>query len=731
MRHWHTLLSVVLFFVCTPLVTAQNGKQTVPTNLSVTDKTFRNSTEGREFWIAIPPNDKKEQENHRLDIYVTASRNTVVTLEHMGSGLKVSKAVQALQTTTFTTMDNSAFWEWEVQDDERPVPQGIRLTANAPVTVVVFNAKQVTSEGYLALPTNTWDKEYIHCSFWDCNEAREWSGGYLVVAKENGTRVQIDVRGQNEGGKGRTKGGHKIGDKVSVTLQRGEVYMMRGNGKTINQFDLTGTRIVGNKPVGVISFHERTNIPSAPDVTGRDHLCEMIPPVSVWGKTYATLQTETSADAGDLFRVVAAEDNTKFTCEYTDLRTYQTFTWEGFLKKAGDFAEYGNSWPPTPSIRGMAVWTADKPILVMQYSFSSQVSQELGGGGNSLVDPSMTIAVPVEQYTSDAVFQTPASSSFANNYLHLFAIGDSTGAQQDKLKTIAIEDANGTVSKVVDKYPQFVVRRIPNTNIYCAILKLPTGAYKIYGDTPFGATMYGANAFTSYAWPAAIGLTKIDTLDVPDTLTVLDTLKPLLDTIAMAERGNYIITATEKRDQESNATRDSMQIDTGINHIEIDNARSHNYILELITDHDSIHIDPRREFFQFRLRVVDRSQDAFAIYYVTDRAGNVAVDSVQYEPDLVSAGEERRVDGFVLGQNAPNPIEDGGAEIEYTLAYSVPVKIVVYNMQGQEVQTLVNELRGAGTHKVRISKDMLPAGVYIYRLIAGNHMESRQMQIMP
>lgn len=628
MRQLYLIMYLALF-ACFPLIGhAQGNKADVLKRIPTAAQMLDNSTQGREFWVAIPPNDQLAQANLNLEIYVTASKNATVTLEHPGSGYKVTKPVQALKITTFTTADETAKWVWEVREDEAPANQGIRVSADQPISVYVLNAKEVTSDGYLAIPTSAWDKDYIHCSFWDFNEVRDWAGGFIVIAKENATKLQIALNGKNTiGPSGRTKRGRKIGDRISVMLQRGQVYMVRGNATSLGEFDLTGSRIIANKPIGLVSFHDRTMIPAFPSPNnGRDHLCEMMPPVSTWGKQYVSIEMQRSANAGDMFRIVAKEKDTKFKCRYTDLKDDKTYTWDGFLKSEGDFMERENTWPPAPSIRGMAVWTATKPVLVMQYSYSAQVEAELGGNGGSLFDPAMCLVVPVEQYTMSTVFQTPSNTSFVNNYVNLLAVGDPDDPEQKKLSTVTIESQGGVKFKVVDKEPRFQTNRIPGTNIYWARIKLPIDAYHIYGETPFGATMYGFNSFASYYWPTATALNKID---------VLDTLKPLLDTVA--ECGDYVVTATENRDQAPNAAGDSTQTDTGINQIEIDDVVSYNYALELLTDtRDNIHIDPRRELFKFRLRVIDKSQDAFAIYYVTDRAGNTAIDSVRYIAELVA-----------------------------------------------------------------------------------------------
>lgn len=625
MQRFYMFVLAAVFLCASSVMMAQSGKTEIVKKIPTAAQMLNNSAQGREYWIAIPPNEwDGPYQSRELELYVTASKDTKVTLEYPGTGFQVTKSVKAMQITTFTTADESANWSWEVREDEKPANMGIHLTADQPISVYVLNAKQVTSDGYLALPTSVWDKEYIHCSFYDFHEIQDWAGGFIVLAKENGTVVNISLDGVNYGGNlGRTRRNKQLGQKISVPLQKGQIYMVRGNGKTMGLFDLTGSRITANKPVGLISFHQRTMLPAFPSPNnGRDHLCEMLPPVSTWGKQYVSIEMDRPNNKGDMFRVVAKEANTRFKCRYTDLVTRETFTWEGVLKEAGDFAEKENSWPPSISIRGMAVWTADKPILVMQYSYSAYWNND------PILDPAMCLVVPVEQYTLSTVFQTPSNAAYVNNYVNLLAIGDSTDPTQEKLQTITLEGSSGGKFKIADQFPLFLVNRLPGTNVYWARLKLPVDAYHIYGETPFGATMYGFNSFESYYWPAATALNKLD---------VLDTLKPELT--LENKCGDYTITATEKRDQAPNAAGDSTQIDTGVNQVEIDGDLSYNYELELTDlkgDSKDIHIEPRRETFSFKLTVKDKTKDAFAIFYVTDRAGNTAIDSVRYIAELIA-----------------------------------------------------------------------------------------------
>lgn len=69
-----------------------------------------------------------------------------------------------------------------------------------------------------------------------------------------------------------------------------------------------------------------------------------------------------------------------------------------------------------------------------------------------------------------------------------------------------------------------------------------------------------------------------------------------------------------------------------------------------------------------------------------------------------------------LGQNYPNPF-NSNTVVRFSLSVDSKVSIKVYDVQGREVQTLVNERLQAGTYEAGFDGSMLTSGVYFYRLV--------------
>jgi hypothetical protein len=86
-------------------------------------------------------------------------------------------------------------------------------------------------------------------------------------------------------------------------------------------------------------------------------------------------------------------------------------------------------------------------------------------------------------------------------------------------------------------------------------------------------------------------------------------------------------------------------------------------------------------------------------------------------------------DKHTLFQNYPNPFNPS-TTMRYELPSNQFVRLKVYDLLGQEVAELVNEVQEAGVYEVNFDAANLPSGVYIYKITAGNFSETRKMVVM-
>lgn len=108
---------------------------------------------------------------------------------------------------------------------------------------------------------------------------------------------------------------------------------------------------------------------------------------------------------------------------------------------------------------------------------------------------------------------------------------------------------------------------------------------------------------------------------------------------------------------------------------------------------------------------------AFSIFgvFINSEATSVITDTLPKE--------------FELRQNYPNPFNPS-TQIQYALPAPARVRIVIYNMLGQQVAILVNEQQSAGWQEVTFNAHSLASGMYVYHIEAGDITETRQMTLI-
>ena len=84
---------------------------------------------------------------------------------------------------------------------------------------------------------------------------------------------------------------------------------------------------------------------------------------------------------------------------------------------------------------------------------------------------------------------------------------------------------------------------------------------------------------------------------------------------------------------------------------------------------------------------------------------------------------------YELAQNFPNPFNPN-TSISFTLPESGNVKLTVYNLLGQEIAILVNGVKEAGTHIINFNVEELNSGIYIYKIEAGNFVQTKKMTLI-
>jgi hypothetical protein len=84
---------------------------------------------------------------------------------------------------------------------------------------------------------------------------------------------------------------------------------------------------------------------------------------------------------------------------------------------------------------------------------------------------------------------------------------------------------------------------------------------------------------------------------------------------------------------------------------------------------------------------------------------------------------------FALHQNYPNPFNPS-TTVLYDLPLMSRVSIKLYNILGQEVATLVDEVQEAGYHRLVFDASALASGAYFYRIVADRFVNVKRMMIL-
>ncbi len=104
------------------------------------------------------------------------------------------------------------------------------------------------------------------------------------------------------------------------------------------------------------------------------------------------------------------------------------------------------------------------------------------------------------------------------------------------------------------------------------------------------------------------------------------------------------------------------------------------------------------------------------IWKTTDGGGSVGINGNTAEV----------ADKYLLSQNYPNPFNPE-TKIQFSIPKNGLVKIIVYDLLGREVKQLVNEFKQQGTYNVSFNGGNLSSGIYFYKLITDDFIETKKM----
>ena len=390
--------------------------------------------------------------------------------------------------------------------------KGIHIKAQGNRRIIVMGQHEevASNDAYLALPVIPrppgTSYEYIAASIHgDAGSAQQSKDSVaLIIGTENDTEIILEpsVLITHAFAPAVTGGQFIPGVSVefrTVTIQRFQTFYLQVRGG-----DISGTRIIANKPISVFSGHECANVPLRSQPC--DIVIEQLPPIDTWGTEVVTVPLKTRS--GDVLKVFASQDSTTVNVTYTDINngmvTSDSFS---FTLGRNGFRELGGtSTDDTGAISDFALIQSNNPIAVFQFSRSFQTDNTI------ISDPFMLLVPPCEQYRdSYAVVTAPFDPSIEGtiegrvayvNYTNIVVPAEYFNAS---LITVNNNPINASEFKPI---------RGPDNTIwdYGAQLPLDGGVTVISHADPNAAlsvTLYGFSNQMSWGCTGGIGLAPL------------------------------------------------------------------------------------------------------------------------------------------------------------------------------------------------------------------------------
>ncbi|KAK3764432.1 hypothetical protein RRG08_040028 [Elysia crispata] len=446
------------------------------------------SNAGTEFIIGFMNNDTPTKVG--LEIFVTTMANTaqVTVSTPLYSNWQESFAL-ARQTVKLVVLDYRLRVAYVAADNK-----AVRVLSDEPVTVYCVNKEQYTTDAYVAMPVHVVGKEYYSIHYIANAQIllvgiTDGTSGICKMSDNSRSGSMKSVSNVNFlSGNTRYYNGYYNGDTMPWAVDRYQTFF-------ITQYDdrspdFTGSYLVSNKPVTCISGNYRAWIPKG--MGSSDHLTEQLPSVDTWGKEFITMSTP-DRGSGDLFRVLASEDNTDVKFGNGQI----TFN----LQKAGDFHEMDIA-----SNNVMTV-VATKPVLIAMFSKS------WSNDGPNYGDPAMSLLTPIVQYASEYTWSTtnlPNGNPF-----------------NDKISVIIKKDKKSDLILDGSVFGGTWISVTGSTEWQQSFAYVQPGSHNLYHLDPsvtFLAMATGTERYNSYAFSAGTRLAQINAPCSPTSPVAGDTV---------------------------------------------------------------------------------------------------------------------------------------------------------------------------------------------------------------
>ena len=264
---------------------------------------------------------------------------------------------------------------------------------------------QGSTDGFVALPCHDYQKQNytyyaVSTHFGRTINSEINAGGFvsevLLVGCENDIELTITPTQTIEIPSDLVRVGNSSvtvtsGESYTVTLDKLQTFLLS------SILDLTGSKVVSNKPIAFFSGHECADVPLG--VAACDHLVEQLPPTLTWGRQFFVVSSLGKA-AGEQYKLITSAATTTVVCYCYTSGGSVSETFITTLNGAGRSYEFHIGQNMFCSLQ------ASNPVLLVQFAIGAVREPSYYG------DPFMMMIPPVEQYSNNYTFVT--QSGFQN-----------------------------------------------------------------------------------------------------------------------------------------------------------------------------------------------------------------------------------------------------------------------------------------------------------------------------
>ncbi len=404
-------------------------------------------------------------------------------------------------------------------------PLAYRVQSSIPITAYQFNPLDnedvFSNDASLLIPSNVLGKYYfVMTREQTFDDLRSF---VTVVAVRDDTTVNVDVSAPTLVGTnvrtGETIEHMEPGDSRSFHLMEYDVLNIETD--EIGS-DMSGTMILANRNVAVFGGSEASNAPntnhcdkqlkvcewdgetpceSNSDCTSKfntccaDHLEQQLFPVKTWGQHYLASKAFPRNLEKDVYRIIAAENNTVVT----------TLPPQASIPVLNQ-----GEWVDFESIENFEIH-ATRPIMVGQFLAAQDApGPNIDGaqeGDAGIGDPAFILLVPNEQFRSDYVFLAP--NKYELDYVTV-VVPDGTKVwfDCDEIDPELIPESCDPLE--TDLFERFGTGAYSTTKF-----KIGDGVHKIYADAPSAVYVYGYDQYVSYGYPAGLNIQDLGLIKEP------------------------------------------------------------------------------------------------------------------------------------------------------------------------------------------------------------------------